>query len=336
MDNNKFLINLFNKASREPIGVTVMLGFVNTLLSFLTVYFISLIFVGEVHPVYITLSIVMPIAMTPLAVIAFLRIFDKLLVYKQKLHEEIEKSREKDLLLFEQERFALMGEMLSNISHQWRQPLNTINLTILSTKVANASGRIDTEQIEKSFDLIEQNTHYLSNTIEDFRSFFQNNVPTKLLQATDIIREINSIMKPGLEAKDIALHVTWESDLIHRVNIAASLSQVLLNLLGNAKDAVLESGNDDKEIRIDFNNTPDSIVVTVIDNGIGITPDIKTKMFDPYFTTKGSLKGSGIGLHMSRQIVEKVFDGNLFLDESVIDRTCFRLELPYSDYCREV
>lgn len=332
MKNSLFrFIDDFSKNSPVKIIVTATLltTFVSITLVGLALYLLT----GEIDPGIFSLSVIMPVILTPIVLAIVFRLVTRLEYYKSALEKEIEKNREKDMILFEQERFALMGEMLSSISHQWRQPLNAINLTLLSAKLANTSWQSD-EQLSKAFDTIEKNTHYLSNTIEDFRSFFQNKAPKKVLSLKEIIYELNSVITPSLHADNIALTLNWDGDLIDRLHLATAISQVLLNLVNNSKDALENLDLDKKYIRITFEERAEHIIISVTDNGSGITPDVKTKIFDPYFTTKESLKGSGIGLHMSRQIIEKIFGGSIALSDASAGETCFKIKLPYSEYCR--
>ena len=332
MNNSLFrIIDDFSKNS--PIKIIAIATLLTTVVSMILVVVVLYLFTGEVDPVIFSLSIIMPVILTPVVLAIVFRLVTRLEHYKSALEKEIEKNHEKDLILFEQERFALMGEMLSSISHQWRQPLNAINLTLLSTKLSNTSGQFD-EQLNKAFDIIEKNTHYLSNTIEDFRSFFQNRAPKKVLSLKEIIYELNNVITPLLHADDITLKINWNDDVIDRLYLATAISQVLLNLINNSRDALENQDVDKKYIRIAFEKSPEHLIISVADNGSGINPEVKTKIFDPYFTTKESLKGSGIGLHMSRQIIEKIFGGSIALTYASAGETCFKIELPYSEYCR--
>jgi len=325
------LLDRLGKYSRAKLIVLITLF--STVVSVAVVASVLLLVTGRIDPVPLTLSVIMPLLMTPGILAPLLKLVLKLEYYKHALEKAVEINREKDMMLFEQERFALMGEMLSNISHQWRQPLNAINLTLLSAKVAQATGRLDDDALDQAFETIEQNIHHLSGTIEDFRSFFQNKSPTKMVPLHQIVYELNSIITPTLKAKRIALEIAWDDDLIHRLQLATAVSQVLLNLISNAKDALATSEREAKQIHVAFRLLPENIAVSVTDNGPGIDPAIKPKIFDPYFTTKGSLKGSGIGLHMSRQIVEKIFGGAIAVTSSS-EGSCFTLTLPYSEHCR--
>ncbi|WP_345985996.1 HAMP domain-containing sensor histidine kinase [Sulfurimonas sp. HSL-1656] len=329
---NRFIDKL---GMHSPLKIVAGVTLATTVVSVLCVGIFYTLLTGTLPPVILGFSILMPLLMTPPILAIVIKLVMRLETYKSALHDEIEKNREKDMLLFEQERFALMGEMLSNISHQWRQPLNTINLTLLSAKLAKATGRLDDETLDHAFETIEQNTLHLSETIEDFRSFFQNKAPTKLLPLHQIVYELHRIITPTLEANTIALEITWNSDTIHRLQIATAISQVLLNLINNAKDALESLDQEKKQIHIEFEYPPGGghLRICVFDNGPGIDPAIQTKIFDPYFTTKGSLKGSGIGLHMSRQIIQKLFLGTIIVS-SLPGETRFVIMLPISEFCR--
>ncbi len=254
--------------------------------------------------------------------------------YKKEWETVIEQNRQKDLQLFEQERFVIIGEMLSNISHQWRQPLNAINLTMLSARVEQATGKLDDASLITAFDTIESNTHYLSNTIDDFRSFFQNKDVTKMVTLSTIINEIEAITKEIFKKSSISLSFSFENGFDQKLILASSISQTLLNMLINAKDALDTVNGNNKYIKISVISDDGAIVITVCDNGEGIKPETLHHIFDPYFSTKEAKNGSGIGLHMSRQIIEKVFNGSISVDTGIKQGVCFMMRLPYSEKCQ--
>jgi two-component system C4-dicarboxylate transport sensor histidine kinase DctB len=309
--------------------VTLLTTFISMLVVSSSVY----LFLGTLPTGYLILSILMPLVLTPAVLGTMLKLVSRLSCCTQALQKEIEKSHQKDILLFEQERFALMGEMLSSISHQWRQPLNAINLTLLSARVTMASKPLEDDDLDKLFNTIEDNTHYLSNTIEDFRTFFQNKAPKEIVPLKEIIHELNTIISPILNTDRIALEVEWDSNLIDRLQLATAISQVLLNLISNSKDAMQELPREKKYVNIAVRKRNRGITIAVADNGPGIKKEVRPKIFDPYFTTKGKLKGSGIGLHMSRQIIEKIFEGSIVLADTSEAGSRFVIDLPYSDCC---
>jgi len=318
---------------QSPLKIILTATLAATLVSVILVGCTLVFFPPQLRLYIFFLSVIMPVLLTPPILLVVVKLVMHLRTYRSALQREIEENRKKDLLLFEQERFAVMGEILSNISHQWRQPLNTINLTVLSARLSDANGGLDNDALDKAFETIEQNTLHLSETIEDFRSFFQNKAPTKMVALRQIIYELNRIISPVLKAKNIDLKIHWNDDTIHRLELATAISQVLLNLINNAKDALDPRHQHGKQIVLTIEALAESVNIAVNDNGPGIDPAIRAKVFDPYFTTKGTLKGSGIGLHMSRQIIDKIFHGTLVLDDASAT-TLFRITLPYSDQCR--
>ena len=166
--------------------------------------------------------------------------------YKKNLEEEIDKNHKKDLMLFEQARFVLMGEMMANISHQWKQPLNNMGLAIVSTRLSAN----DPEQLNKNFDIMEDNISYLSNTIDDFMSFFDKKTPEETRTIKDIVDEIRSIVQSQIESMGIKFVVNIDKRL-EDVKMTSVISQVLLNLINNSKDA-MDVSLDYKEIILYF------------------------------------------------------------------------------------
>ena len=316
----------------SPMTLVFIVTSVVILLSVLSVYLLSFLFNEEYNIFMLTLSIVLPLMLTPLIVLILLRSTKYLKYYKEHLNKEIESCREKDLILFEQARFALMGEMLANISHQWKQPLNTINLAIISSKT---SAEI-TPTMERHFDIMEDNVNYLANTIDDFMSFFDKKIYSEIRPLEDIMREVQSII--GVHIKNNKIMCSMQKE--HKqgeILIASSISQVILNLLNNAKDAFDQEALE-KKIDLKFVVNKNSVEIICCDNGKGVASEIKERIFDPYFTTKSKTQGTGIGLYMSRQIVQKVFGGEIELNPKNRHKpegmqTCFYIKLPYSQNC---
>ncbi len=271
-------------------------------------------------------SVSVPFLIVPPSIYMILNLSTRLEKYKENLKIEIEKNKKKDLMLFEQARFVLMGEMMANISHQWKQPLNNVGLAIVSSRFSASE-----EEREKNFDIMEENIKYLSNTINDFMSFFEKKSPNEARELGDILDEVQSIMKAQIESCDIKLTLKIAENLKH-IKIIPVISQVLLNLLSNAKDAKDDS-QVDKEIILYIKAIAKGIQISCCDNGVGIEKSVRSKVFDPYFTTKAKKQGTGIGLYMSKQIVNSIFNGEIIVDE-MSKNTCFRVNIPYSDSCQ--
>jgi len=316
----------------SPPSLTLIVTVFVVILSILTVYLLTFLF-GEKYTSFIfALSITLPLMITPLIVSVLLRSTKYLKYYKEHLHQELESCREKDLILFEQARFALMGEMLANISHQWKQPLNTINLAIISLKTSTEI----TPTMERYFDIMEDNVNYLANTIDDFMSFFDKKIYSEIRSLEDIIREVQSIIGVHIKNNKILCDIQRDYTL-GEIKIASSISQVILNLINNSKDAFAKDALE-KKIHLKFAINENSVEILCCDNGEGVAPEIKERIFDPYFTTKSKTQGTGIGLYMSRQIIQKVFGGEIELNPKNRQKpqgmsTCFYIKLPYSKNC---
>ncbi len=306
---------------------------VTLLLSVFFVYFLSLLSHYEYSFSLFSYSIILPLLLTPPVAMIIIQLLKHIKEKDQLLKEERRKNKQKDIMLFEQARFVLMGEMMANISHQWKQPLNTINLAILTAKTSTKCNG----ELERYFDIMEDNVTYLATTIDDFMSFFDKKTYSEIRELDVIIKEIRSIIETHIKNKYIKLTIEVETNN-GEVLIASSISQVLLNLLNNAKDA-FDDDAQEKTINLKFTTLYDGLRIECCDNGKGIPPEIQDKIFDPYFTTKEKHQGTGIGLYMSKQIVQQIFNGTIEVSNSCSmgdvcsDNTCFKIILPYSKNC---
>lgn len=313
--------------SYSPTSVVMMTMFIAILISVPSVYFLFSIFDEDYTLLMFMATVLMPIIIAPLITILLLKLFRHMNYYKKYLELEIEKSKQKDILLFEQARFSIVGEMLANISHQWKQPLNTIGLAIVSLRTSDLSE----DEYERYYDIMEDNIGYLATTIDDFSSFFDQKTHLEIRTIPSIMKEINSILEVYLNNKNIKLLVEIDNQL-GDVSFASSISQVLLNLINNAKDA-FEHNQKKKIINITFTTLQDGVKIRCCDTGKGISPEILKKIYDPYFSTKTKKRGSGIGLYMSKQIVQKLFEGTLEIERNSSFSTCFCIALPFSHNC---
>ena len=321
-----FIQNHSDKFSKyNPNIIIIAFTIIVVVFSVPIVYIVAFLVNEEYTNFLFGLSIAVPILQAPPTISMILKSSKHLKHFKEELDLEIEKNKKKDLLLFEQARFALMGEMMANISHQWKQPLNTINLALISSRFSTN----DKVTIEKNYDIIESNVNYLATTVDDFLSFFDKRTSEDIRNLEDIVKEIKSIIQIQMDNQTIKLDISIENSLGY-IKILSSISQVILNFLSNAKDAI-EANNENKEINLRFIPTKDFLKIICCDNGCGIDKEIESRIFDPYFTTKDKTQGTGIGLYMSKQIIDKIFDGEVRVDTS--SGTCFYLEIPYSDKC---
>lgn len=228
-----------------------------------------------------------------------------------RIKKEVENSRKKDNIMFQQARLASLGEMLQNIAHQWRQPLGSLMMIIQSFESKFIAGKLTEEFVTtrvKDAQMLSQN---MSDTLEDFRTFFNPNKSKKAFFIKDVIQKAIDLSKYQLEKEEITLEL-FIKDNIEVFGFKNELIHVLLNLIGNSKDILATKSELPKKIiHIIAKQSSESIYVNVVDNGGGIKNDIIPKVFDPYFTTKHKSVGTGIGLYMSKQMVEKHMRGKI-------------------------
>jgi len=228
-----------------------------------------------------------------------------------KVQYEVEQSRQKDQIMFRQSRLASMGEMIGNIAHQWRQPLNAIVLIIQSFQMKRIAGlELSDAFIDKQTNEGIQLASLMSQTIDDFRNYFKPNrseelfgVKDTLLYSLNLVQEFYA--KSGIE---IFLNSTHDVQISGYPN---EFSQVIMNLFSNAKDVLEERAMEEKLIEVIITKEVNNAVISVVDNGGGISDEVQDRMFEPYFTTKHKSSGTGIGLYMSKQIIEKQMQGSI-------------------------
>ena len=228
---------------------------------------------------------------------------------QQKVQEEVEKNRQKDLAMLHQSRFAQMGQAINMIAHQWRQPLNTISLITQTMSLKCGKEDFSHEEIEKLKERTLLQIEQMSKTIDDFRDFFKEQKEKSDFLFDEMLGSLLNIVEPILEKSDIKLTVNSVENI--KVNgFSNELFQAILNIIYNAKDALVEHKEQNRKIAINLTSTQDNAVLTIEDNAGGIAEDILQEIFKPYFSTKGS-NGTGIGLNMAKIIVEQHMDGVL-------------------------
>jgi C4-dicarboxylate-specific signal transduction histidine kinase len=223
---------------------------------------------------------------------------------KRQVELEVKKNRDKDKVMFQQARLAQMGEMIGNIAHQWRQPLNEIALVIQSFELAQLKGDLSEEFIENRVQKANHIIKSMSSTIDDFRNFFDPNRKKRLFSLKESIKKAIFMVKASFENNSIKLLENLESDA-EFMGFENEFEQVILNILSNAKDTLIDRATQNREVKISL-RVEGSIFIDIIDSGGGIDLDIIDRIFEPYFTTKEQGKGSGIGLYMSKQILKNM------------------------------
>ena len=252
-----------------------------------------------------------------------------------KVIDEVEKNKSKDLKLLQQARHAQMGELISMIAHQWRQPLNAVAATAMNIQLQISLDQfnLDTKAGQKSFfdfismklENIEEFIQSLSMTIEDFRNFYKPDNESKITIISVPVDKALGITKALILSKKIELELHLNS--VKKIEIfERELLQVFLNLIKNSQDNFEDRNIQHPTITITSMDTKDGIKVEVYDNGGGINPEIINNIFDPYFSTKNIKNGTGLGLYMSKTIIEEHHNGKLYVKNSR-DGVCFTIEL---------
>lgn len=230
--------------------------------------------------------------------------------YKNKILEDMEENKKKDLILFQQSKMATIGELLYNISHHWRQPLSVITTISSGIKIEKELGiNNDLEEI-KMLDEIINNANYLSLTIEDFRDFY---ISDSIKTDFSITLCINKCLKIIID-KNIIIQQELEEFSIY--GFEQQLIQVIINILNNSRDAFEKNGLEKRLIFIQTTLMDDNKIITISDNAGGIEEPNLNKIFEPYYSTKHKSTGIGLSLYMSYQIISESFNGNITVENS--------------------
>ncbi|MCX6074351.1 MAG: PAS domain-containing sensor histidine kinase [Campylobacterales bacterium] len=228
-------------------------------------------------------------------------------ITKRKEIETKLKSNEEILLI--QSRQAAMGEMISMIAHQWRQPLNIMGLAISNIEMKRALNTLSDTEFEKKIEVITNNITFMSETIDDFRHFFQPNQPKEELKVASVLKSTLDIIGKSLEHHSITVSLEENTQRLLPL-FKSQLIQVLLNLINNAKEALLINQIPSPSITLAVNESEENIIISVCDNAGGIPQKVMERISEPYFTTKG-LNGTGLGLYIAKTIIERNFNGTL-------------------------
>lgn len=239
---------------------------------------------------------------------------------QENIKNEVLENRKKDQIMYQQARLASMGEMIGNIAHQWRQPLNALMLLIQAFKVKAQNGKLTEEFIASQVQEGLRIAKHMSQTIEDFRNFFDSKSDKESFNLKENIYDSISLVDAFLKQNEIEIFVDC-ADSIVLYGYKIAFSQVLLNLIKNSEDVLKERKVSPAKIKIVVENLQegnskervlkDCVRILFMDNGGGIKLDDIHKVFEPYFTTKHKSVGTGIGLYMSKQIIEKQMQGSI-------------------------
>lgn len=240
--------------------------------------------------------------------------------------KELKKAKdESEQLLISQSKQAAMGEMLSMIAHQWKQPLAVASMNVNNLLADIELDDINEENFTESLECIGGNLQYLAKTIDDFRDFFKPKKIKTKITIKQVIENVIALIGKSLQNNSIEIKTDFNSETVVEV-FDSELVQVYLNLINNSKDAILNTQKDNGCICIELYEENDWIITKITDNGGGIPKDINDKIFQPYFSTKGK-NGTGLGLYMCSTIVHKHLNGTLEF-ENKNNGACFYIKLP--------
>lgn len=217
--------------------------------------------------------------------------------------------RDREQTLMQQSRLAAMGEMLGNISHQWRQPLNVLGLILQNLQLTYAREMLTKESLDKAVSRSRELIAHMSQTIDDFRNYLSPEKARSTFDVTAVVEKAISILGESLQGVQLDLEKPEEPVTVE--GYRNEYAQALINIFMNARDVLRERGIAEPRVLVKVEKQGTRSVVTIADNAGGIPEEIIGKVFDPYFTTKGPDKGTGIGLFMSKTMIEKNMNGSL-------------------------
>ena len=240
-----------------------------------------------------------------------------------KLKQNLDKKEENDKILVHQSKLASMGEMINNISHQWRQPLTHLSFINMNISLAYEDNDLSEKYLNDKLNESNTQIEFMSETIDNFRDFYKPKKTKEYFLISSASQKAIDIIKPSLNFYNISISFNIEQD--KRIKAFENeYSQVILNLLTNAKDVLVQRRIKDPSIYIDIKIENNRSVLYLYDNAGGIKDEIIEKVFEPYFSTKE--KSSGIGLYMSKTIIESHFKGDISVYNN-LNGACFRIEL---------
>lgn len=234
-----------------------------------------------------------------------------------RIKKEVEENLRKDRLLSQQQKMVSMGQMIENIAHQWRQPLSLITTSASGIKLKKQINDLDDEFLNNTLDSILNTSIYLSNTIDDFRYFFKPQKEKEDFYLEKCCTKTIELINPNFVSQNIK--IIYKIENIKVSGYETELIQVLINVLNNSKDALLSINNDEKLIFIDIFKKDDKAIIEINDNAGGIDEEIVHKVFEPYFTTKHQSQGTGIGLFMCREIINKHMNGQIEISNATFE-----------------
>jgi len=245
---------------------------------------------------------------------------------EKRVDEKVQELIQKDKLITIQSKQAVMGEMISMIAHQWRQPLSTITLEISELQIKRLLGEeTNCDILDEKLSRISDTVVYLSDTIDDFQTYFKPQKNAENIFTNELLNKAVNFLTPRIKKTDIKISIS-DKNTIKIKTYVNELIQVLMILLNNAVDALLQSSIENRQIELSIKEKDENILIFVKDNANGISDENLLHIFEPYFSTKAK-NGTGLGLYMSQMIIQKQFNGKISVETSQ-NGTIFTLETP--------
>lgn len=251
--------------------------------------------------------------------LAFKKLEELNRILDHRVMDEFSKRMKQEQMLMQQSKMAAMGEMIGVIAHQWKQPLNSLGLVVQNFGEMAGANSMSAEQADHAVEKMMSIINHMSKTVDDFRDFFKPNKEKKAFPVVSAIEDVFMLISAQLKNEDIVVKIVDNSNGAMALGYKNEFKQAVLNIVSNAKDAII--GHKNKNLSQNFNGEIFVLIdaknysgnkkleIKIVDNGGGIDEKIIDRIFDPYFTTKCDDTGTGIGLHMSKIIIEESMGG---------------------------
>ena len=250
----------------------------------------------------------------------------------------MERQRMNDIILANQSRLAFAGKMMNSITHQWKQPLNNINIIMGNLKDDIRDGNLNDEDALYAVSRIEMLTTGMSDTLRDFTEYLKPDTVIVMFKVANVVNAAAELLRDRMRSAGIAIKIYAEGDLTSS-GYRNSLYHVILNVLNNAIDAIIEKkgGGGIIDVKIQHSVTDaDRIVIEIFNNGIQLSENIKQNLFKPYYTTKSGTDGTGLGLAISRHFIEESMDGKIMLENYKDGVRCTIVIKEYKEQLTEI
>jgi len=245
---------------------------------------------------------------------------------EERIEKALEENRQQQALMLHRNRLANMGEMISMIAHQWRQPLNNLSLLNQLLVAKYRQGKLDDEMMEYFASNSRKQIDQMSRTIDDFRNFYKPEKEKRRFCVEETIQKLLELIKLNFSSEQIKIHYQAEG-CHHFVGYPNEFSHAVLNILNNARDALIENNfSTPREIRINVTRVGEEVRIQICDNAGGIPEEILPRIFDPYFSTKNEKNGTGLGLYMTNIIITEHMESSIEVENNE-EGVCFLIRL---------